>query len=91
MTAIAYPDAFRATTAYLTTFIGLDDDPDLKPLADAMFTELGKHHPNEVVIVLTAMVGALVNHLAAATGDTVEETWAQYALAYSAALTEGGE
>lgn len=90
MAVIAYPEALRATTAYLTTFIRLNDDPAQDPLTVAMFKELGGHPPHEVVITLAAMVASLIHQIATITGETVEETWTKYATAYAGSLTEGG-
>ncbi|MFD8640783.1 hypothetical protein ACFV14_10785 [Streptomyces zaomyceticus] len=87
----SYPDTFRAASAYLTAYLAAEDNPESERITEGALYELVARDQIEVVVVLTAMVGALVTQLADAAGRTPQDMWADHALAYTLTLAERGE
>ncbi|RSS50061.1 hypothetical protein [Streptomyces sp. WAC01280] len=85
MPELTYPETFKAATAYLTTYIALDDEPtdEDEELANSLFEVLTDRPRVDVAMVFSAMLGALVAELAEAQGEEPRETWARHATAYS--------
>ncbi|MEU2076866.1 hypothetical protein [Streptomyces sp. NPDC013489] len=91
MSTPTYPETFRATSAYLTAYIDIDDTPVSEQITENALADLCERDSTEVVVVLTAIAGALVEQLAIAQGRTAQEVWAEHAIAYTTVLAERGE